>query len=217
MGMFVSVRRTGTALIGVTLLLTVAACGDETDGNASADTSSSTAAPAGELVGVETETFPAGKHVGPTQRVAYDTAPPFGGPHDQAWATCTGIVYPEAVRTENMVHSLEHGAVWIAYNPDELSDAGRASLAEKVDGQPYTMMSPYPGIDSPISLQAWGARLKLDDADDPRIDQFIAEYRMSEDAPEPGASCAAIPRYFDPDNPPPFDASPPPADAVPMR
>ena len=78
-------------------------------------------------------------------------------------------------------------------------------------------MSPYPGMDVPISLQAWGARLQLESADDPRIDRFITEYRASDNAPEPGASCASVPRLFDPDNPPPFDPSPPPADAVPVR
>ena len=216
MGMLFSVRKTCTAAVGsALLLLAVVACGDE-NGDANADTYAGEIVPGG-LDGVETATFPAGRHVGATQRVAYDTVPPFGGAHDRVWATCTGIVYPEAVRTENMVHSLEHGAVWIAYNPDELPDAARASLTEKVEGQPYTMMSPYPGIDSPISLQAWGARLKLDDADDPRIDEFITEYRMGSGAPEPGASCSAVPQLFDPDNPPPFDPSPPPDDAVPMR
>ncbi len=38
----------------------------------------------------------------------------------QTWATCNGVVYTKAVRIENMVHTLEHGAVWIAYNPDTI-------------------------------------------------------------------------------------------------
>ncbi|WP_307828554.1 DUF3105 domain-containing protein [Antrihabitans sp. YC2-6] len=191
-----------------------------TDGEPSADHSShSTDADAGsgDIEGLEVKDYPAGKHVEPTQRVAYDESPPFGGPHDQVWAACTGIVYPEAIRTENIVHSLEHGAVWIAYNPDDVSGSDLESLAGRVDGTPYTLLSPYPDLDAPISLQAWGRRLKLDNADDPRIDAFIEEFRMNrETAPEPGASCAAYPGAFDPDNPPPFDSSPLPADAVPV-
>jgi hypothetical protein len=80
------------------------------------------------------------------------------------------------------------------------------------------MMSPYPGLDQPISLQSWGHELKLADPNDPRIDQFISSLRQNQYTyPEVGASCDALgPGYFDPDNPPPFDASPPPPDAVTM-
>ncbi|MBF0661362.1 MULTISPECIES: DUF3105 domain-containing protein [unclassified Rhodococcus (in: high G+C Gram-positive bacteria)] len=173
--------------------------------------------PSSAIDGVVTVDYEAGQHVDPAQRVAYDYSPPFGGPHDSVWATCTGTVYDQPVRTENMVHSLEHGAVWIAYNPDLVDDAARDALAGKVDGRTYTMMSPYPGLDSPISLQSWGHQLKVDSADDERIDQFIASLRLNQYAyPEVGASCSTLPASFDPANPPPFDASEPGPDAVPM-
>ena len=38
-------------------------------------------------------------------------------------------------------------------------------------------MSPYEGLDKPISLQAWGYQLKVDNADDGRIDEFIKALR----------------------------------------
>jgi len=174
--------------------------------------------PSGEIEGVLKIDYPAGVHIAPGQRVAYDQSPPFGGPHDSVWATCTGTVYAQPVRTENMVHSLEHGAVWIAYNPDLVDDAGVDTLAAKVDGRTYTMMSPYPGLDAPISLQSWGHQLKVDSADDERIDQFIAALRLNRYTyPEVGASCSTIPGSFDPANPPAFDASEPGPDAVPME
>jgi len=44
-------------------------------------------------------------------------------------------------------------------------------------------------LDRPISLQAWGLQLKVDSPADPRIDQFIQEFRISA-APEPGATCS---------------------------
>jgi hypothetical protein len=50
-------------------------------------------------------------------------------------------------------------------------------------------MSPYPGLDAPVSLQAWGYQLKLGAATDPRIDQFITALRIKA-APEPGAACS---------------------------
>ncbi len=153
-----------------------------------------------------------------TQRVAYDHAPPFGGPHDGVWATCTGVVYEDPIRSENAVHSLEHGAVWVTYDPEQVSGDSLATLEDKVDGVPYMMLSPYPGLETPISLQSWGRQLQLDDAQDERIDQFVAALRLNPNTyPEVGASCSTIPGSgFDPDNPPPFDPSEPGPDAVPM-
>jgi hypothetical protein len=174
--------------------------------------------PSKNIPGVEIANYRAGQHVRPGQRVAYDKAPPFGGPHDGVWAACTGVVYPTPVRNENMVHSLEHGAVWIAYNPDVVKGAALDQLTARADGKPYTMASPYPGLDRPISLQSWGHRLKVDRADDPRIDQFITALRQNDHGvyPEVGGSCQAYPGAFDPQRPPPFEPGPPPPGAVTM-
>ena len=121
------------------------------------------------IEGVTEIEYAAGNHIQAPQRVAYDQTPPLGGAHDQYWATCTGIVYPEPIRTENAVHSLEHGAVWIAYNPDSLNPSDVDALTSQVNGKPYSLMSPFPGIDSPVSIQSWGHQLKVDSVDDPRI------------------------------------------------
>lgn len=174
--------------------------------------------PSKNIPGVQVKKYPSGQHANAKQRVAYDQSPPFGGPHDQIWATCNGVVYPNALRSENAVHSLEHGAVWITYNPKELTSTQVSSLAEKVDNRPFMMMSPYPGLDHPVSLQGWGRQLKLDDPADPRVDQFISAVRGNQAIyPEPGASCdTANPTLFDPSNPPPPGSGPLPADAVPM-
>ncbi|MEU6642078.1 DUF3105 domain-containing protein [Saccharomonospora sp. NPDC046836] len=174
--------------------------------------------PSKNIEGVVTAEYGGGAHVLPTERVAYDKTPSFGGPHDGFWAACNGVVYPNAVRTENMVHSLEHGAVWIAYNPQRVTGEALDSLKVRVENKPFLMMSPYPGLDSPISLQSWGHQLKLDNADDARIDQFIAALRTNPNTyPEVGASCDALgPGRFDVDNPPPFDSTQPGPDAKPM-
>lgn len=157
----------------------------------------------------------AAQHVEAPQRVAYDQSPPFGGSHDASWAACNGVVYTKAVRNENMVHALEHGAVWIAYNPDKVSEADVQALAKKVKGEPYMLMSPYPGLDRPVSLQSWGHRLKLDEASDPRVDEFIDALKQNKYTyPEPGATCDTP--SFDTENPPPFDPSPPPAGSIPV-
>lgn len=167
--------------------------------------------PSTQIAGVQVIKYAGGQHVLPDQRIAYTHSPPFGGAHDGFWAACNGVVYPNPVRQENLVHDLEHGAVWIAYNPDTLGSDGVAALASKVQGQTYMVMAPYPGLDQPISLQSWGHQLKVSDPADPRVDQFIQALRLNRyQYPEVGASCAALgPGQFDQDNPPAFVPTPP--------
>ena len=165
------------------------------------------------IPGIATQQYQGGQHVLGVQQVAYTNSPPYGGAHDGFWAACNGVVYPNPVRSENLVHSLEHGAVWITYNPGQVSGAALESLRARVEGQPYTVMSPYPGLDSAISLQSWGHQLKVESADDERIEQFTRSLRVNQFThPEVGASCDATgPQGFDQDNPPPFQTAPPPS------
>ena len=173
--------------------------------------------PSSGIAGVTEIEYEAGNHIQAPQRVAYDRTPPFGGAHDQYWATCTGMVYPTAIRTENVVHSLEHGAVWVTYNPDRISSDDIAVLAGKVDGEPYTLMSPHPGLDTAVSLQSWGHQLKLDSATDERVAKFISALSQNPNThPEAGASCSTVPGGFDPSNPLPFDPSAPGSGAAPV-
>ncbi|MEE2045883.1 DUF3105 domain-containing protein, partial [Nocardiopsis tropica] len=58
---------------------------------------------------------PSYEHVETGQPVDYEQSPPVGGDHWSAWQNCG--VYPEPVTPEFAVHSLEHGAVWINYEP----------------------------------------------------------------------------------------------------
>jgi hypothetical protein len=175
--------------------------------------------PAGGIDGIVQVKYEPGKHTETVgQRVAYDKSPPFGGAHDPVWADCGGIVYKTPVRNEHMVHALEHGTVWIAYHPDQVTGSDLDKLKLRVDGQPYMMLSPYPNLDKPISLQAWGHQLKLDSAGDRRIEEFIKALRANRfTTPEPGARCdTADPSVFNPASPPPFDASAPGPDAMPV-
>lgn len=117
--------------------------------------------------------------------VAYPTTPPVGGPHDPVWLDCG--VYDEPVRDENAVHDLEHGSVWITYEPG-LSDDDVASLEATlpVNG----IMSPYDGLPSPVVVTVWGRQLALTGADDPRLGLFLAGFADGHTSPEPFASCA---------------------------
>jgi len=172
--------------------------------------------PSKAIDGIVIKDYKGAQHVDRDEKVAYDLTPPAGGPHDYVWADCTGVVYKAPVRSENLVHALEHGAIWIAYNADKVNGAALDKLKEKVTGQPKMILSPYPNLDKPISLQAWGHQLKLDNASDERIDHFVASLRQNQYvAPEYSSSCDPAPnadpsKGFDTANPPPFVADPGP-------
>jgi hypothetical protein len=142
-----------------------------------------------DIAGLQTFDYARGQsHV--ADPVTYDQSPPVGGPHDPEWADCTGTVYTVDVRHENAVHSLEHGAVWIAYDPARVSGADVTTLSKLVDGQSGRLMSPYAGLDSPVSIQSWNHQLKVDSVNDPRLAQFADFFTFNSDFyPEVGASC----------------------------
>jgi hypothetical protein len=129
---------------------------------------------------------PEGNHKSGT--LQYPTSPPVGGTHNPRWQNCMGDVYTSQIAKEHAVHALEHGAVWVTYNPSLPADQV-AKLKSKVEGRSFMLMSPYPDLDKPISLQAWGYQLKVDNADDKRIDQFIDALRQNA-TQEPQAGCS---------------------------
>jgi hypothetical protein len=106
-------------------------------------------------------------------RATYDTTPPTGGNHSPYWADCNGTVYPQPIANENAVHPLEHGAVWVTYR-EGLPASQVSTLAKDVTGQDHVFMSPYPGLKTAVSLQAWGYQLFVNSVTDPRITQFIS-------------------------------------------
>ena len=119
-------------------------------------------------------------------RVTYDQTPPVGGPHNPAWLNCG--VYDERQQNENAVHALEHGAVWITYDPASTSDEEVAALVA-VAPDTYSIVSPYPGIGDAFAISAWGAQLRFTDPDDPAVTDFLNQFWRSSDAPEPTAPC----------------------------
>ncbi|MBG6237185.1 hypothetical protein IWX78_000128 [Mycetocola sp. CAN_C7] len=117
--------------------------------------------------------------------VQYAQTPPAGGDHAQAWLNCG--VYTEPQANENAVHSLEHGAIWVTYDPS--ISAEELDLLKTKLPSTYVILSPFDGLPSPIVLSAWDAQLQVDEASDERIGEFFEEFWQSEDVPEPGALC----------------------------
>ena len=105
----------------------------------------------------------------------------------QFWQYLQAKLHP-AVPKENTVHALEHGAVWAAYDPSALS-ADQVEALQQAVPDTYVVLSPYEGLETPITLSAWGAQVAVDSPEDERLEQFVTKYWQSPDAPEPGASC----------------------------
>jgi hypothetical protein len=136
------------------------------------------------LTGLQTYPGLARDHVAGV--VTYPQTPPVGGAHSATWQNCG--VYSAPVRNENAVHSLEHGAMWITYRPG-LPTSEISTILDDVSGQPYALVSPYPGLPSPVVASAWGVQLKLSSASDPRLKSFVNTYKSGSHAPEPGGEC----------------------------
>ena len=131
---------------------------------------------------------PSHEHVeGPLE---YDRVPPLGGEHNPRWLACD--VYDDPVPLELATHSIEHGAVWIAYAPDLPADqveqlgelAGQSEKTEE-----YVLVAPQDGLDSRVVAVTWGAAIESSSADDPRLEQFVEAYAGGGQGGEPGAPC----------------------------
>jgi Protein of unknown function (DUF3105) len=179
-------RLLGVAANGAAVLLAAAGCLLPTNGGTTARSPRPLGAPPGtvDYRATHPEWLTDTARIG---QLTYPTSPPVGGDHGLYFMDCAGENYPEPVPNEYAVTSLEHGAVWVTYQPDLAAGQVRL-LADRVSNQPYVFSSPYPGLDRPVSLQAWGYQLKVDSADDPAIDQFIAALRIRA-AVVPGAPC----------------------------
>jgi hypothetical protein len=144
-------------------------------------------AAADKISGIQHFTGLSRNHV--TGVISYPQSPPVGGNHAPVWADCNGTIYPAQIANENAVHTLEHGAVWIAYKPG-LAAAQIDVLTKLVAGNQYIWLEPYAGLKTNVSLQAWGYQLSVDSASDPRVSQFIADLKLNQkNTPELGASC----------------------------
>jgi hypothetical protein len=136
----------------------------------------------GSIRGVKTFTN-TGDHVAGS--VTYAQTPPASGPHNATWLNCGA--YTKPVPNENAVHALEHGAVWVTYDP-ALPAADVTKLRALMPATHF-VLSPYQGLPSTIVVSGWNRQLQVSSASDSRIPQFFKKYWKGSNAPEPGAAC----------------------------
>lgn len=141
--------------------------------------------------------------------VTYAVVPPVGGPHSATWMNAG--VYTSPIPPERAVHNLEHGAVWITYDPD-LPAAQVSALTDFVKKQSmipegktasgedqanrFVDLSPWNSnnLPSPIVISSWGYQLRVQSPTDPRLQQFVDTFRNNETySPEFGSPVDGIP------------------------
>jgi hypothetical protein len=107
----------------------------------------------------------------------YNSVPPTSGRHDPSWARCG--IHDTPVPEENQVHNLEHGFVLVQYSTKD--QAIISSLGVQVRSLPrypdYLILAPYPRMQQPIALTAWGVVQYLDLVDPQAIQAFAEAYR----------------------------------------
>ena len=110
---------------------------------------------------------------------AYNSNPPTSGPHYEVPAK-PGF-REEPIADEHLVHSLEHGLIWISYNP-RVGEAVKEKLRTLLT--PWTVITAREANDTDIAVAAWGRldAFNLDDGsslsevDEARIKDFIKRY-----------------------------------------
>lgn len=115
----------------------------------------------------------------------YNSNPPTSGPHADTPAACG--VYRQPVPDVNSLHSMEHGAIVVHYDP-ELSQEQVIDLEEigrDVGGE--IIVTPRPDNPSAVVLTAWTKLLALDEVDGDVIAAFESEFGNR--SPEAGAQC----------------------------
>lgn len=137
-----------------------------------------------DIEGVQTFEDLSATHV--QEDVEYEQDPPVGGDHNPVWQNCG--VYAEPVAEENAVHSMEHGAVWLTYDPS-LAEDDVEQLREIAAADSYVLVSPREDLPTPVVASAWGVQLQLEDVADERLTVFLRKYVRGDQTPEPGAAC----------------------------
>ena len=121
-------------------------------------------------------------HVDPSE-VPIGALPQAGGPH--APSPLRHGIYSEPISEPRAIHSLEHGSVWITYQPDLVSSADLERLEDVANDHSLdVILSPRLQNVDPIVLVSWGQRLIMDELDTELVDAFIRTNRNR--SPEPG-------------------------------
>ncbi|MCY3887976.1 MAG: DUF3105 domain-containing protein [Chloroflexi bacterium] len=112
---------------------------------------------------------------------SYPITPPAGGPHWEIPARCG--IYADPIPYEALVHTTEHGAIIMYYDPAAWTPATVAqfeALAREIlNGGDRFVLAPAPAsppFPRPIVLATWGYLLFLDEFEPNTIREFVDEF-----------------------------------------
>jgi hypothetical protein len=117
--------------------------------------------------------------------IEYDRKPPTNGDHAPLWQNCG--FYDEPIQDRYAVHSMDHGVVWITYRPDLPQQ--QLQTLRPYGNENYVIVSPYPGQTAPVIATSWRVQLKLRSANDPRLERFVNQFKISGLSPLSGNRC----------------------------
>ena len=110
----------------------------------------------------------------------YNSNPPTSGKHwSDGQAPVARGVYEQEFPDEALVHNLEHGEIWISYQPD-IPDNIKEELRAIARDSYKVVLTPRAKNDTDIAVAGWGRldKFNLEGAlDRGRIEDFIQRYR----------------------------------------
>jgi len=113
-------------------------------------------------------------HISADTSVNYQTHPPTSGSHFGQPANWG--VYEKELVDEAVVHSLEHGGIWITYK--DVSEEEKSVLEEiGRNNSQSVIVSPRGANDAKIAVASWGKAMNLDAVDKALIQKYIDTYK----------------------------------------
>lgn len=137
-----------------------------------------------EIGGHEVEQFlTAGSGDHTTDPVSYESTPPVSGRHAPGPSPCG--VFAEQLPNEIQVHTLEHGAVGIQFDPT-LAPEDITAIEDIVRSyDSHVFSAPYSGMETPITVSSWGKLMRLEELDEDAIREYVDAFKEKGPEKEP--------------------------------
>lgn len=115
-------------------------------------------------------------HISPSDEYEpHNSNPPSSGAH-MAQTSGWGV-YKRELNDLMAIHDLEHGGIWISYQPGLDEDMVKELKSVARQNPAATLMSPRSANPAPIAIVSWGRVMYLETPDTERIQNFIDSYK----------------------------------------
>ena len=136
---------------------------------------------------------------GPTHvegTVDYEMNPPVSGQHSPTTVPCG--THAEQPPAEMFVHTLEHGAIGLLYDPEAARPRDIAALEEiAAESESHVLSAPWQPMRTTFAITSWGEMMRLDELDLPAVNEYIDTFR--EKGPEKRPCDNQVSQTFEPE------------------